>query len=50
MDGDREDDLAAMKKYAKNYLPILFFIYVSKANGTDEEGIRLAVYETIKVK
>lgn len=44
-----EEDLATMAKYAKNYLPIFFTVYTSKAKGTDEEGSRLAAYETIKV-
>lgn len=49
VENNREEDLATMKKFAKNYLPILFVIYTTKVKGSDEEGARLASYETIKV-
>ncbi|KAK3918716.1 RRP12-like protein [Frankliniella fusca] len=45
----KEDDLKELSRYAKNYLPILFNLYTTKANGSEEEGHRLAAYETIKV-
>lgn len=46
---ENKEDLAVMTKFAKNYLPILFVIYTTKFKGTDEEGTRLATFETIKV-
>nr|XP_018898188.1 PREDICTED: RRP12-like protein [Bemisia tabaci] len=36
-------------KFAKNYLPILFNIYTTKPEGSDEEGIRHATLSTIEV-
>lgn len=44
-----EDDLAEIARFDKNYLPVLFNLYTSKAIGTEEEGQRLAALETIKV-
>lgn len=45
----KNSDLNELSKFAKNYLPILFVIYTTPAKGTDEEGVRLAALETIKV-
>ncbi|KYN06248.1 PREDICTED: RRP12-like protein [Cyphomyrmex costatus] len=42
------DDIAELARFAKNYLPILFNLYTTKPNGTDEEGARLAAFDTIK--
>ncbi|XP_071577091.1 RRP12-like protein [Temnothorax nylanderi] len=53
-DGDGEtaaaaaDDRAELARFAKNYLPILFNLYTTRPSGTDEEGVRLAAYDTIK--
>uniref|UniRef100_T1I3K1 NUC173 domain-containing protein n=1 Tax=Rhodnius prolixus TaxID=13249 RepID=T1I3K1_RHOPR len=49
LETDNKGDIATMGKYAKNYLPILFNIYMTKVTGSDEEGARLATLETIKV-
>ncbi|CAM1307241.1 RRP12 (predicted), partial [Pycnogonum litorale] len=49
---DNEQDKAEVTKFAKNYLPILFNLYTNSSGiekGSLEEGIRLAVYETVKV-
>lgn len=43
------EDRDELSKFAKNYLPILFNLYTTKPHGTDEEGERLAAFETIKV-
>ncbi|XP_054266666.1 RRP12-like protein [Macrosteles quadrilineatus] len=48
-DNQRQQDVAELARFAKNYLPILFNQYTTPAKGTDEEGIRLATLETIKV-
>ncbi|KAL6431993.1 hypothetical protein ACFW04_007436 [Cataglyphis niger] len=45
---ERIDDVAELARFAKNYLPILFNLYTTKPNGTDEEGQRLAAFDTIK--
>ncbi|XP_026293865.1 RRP12-like protein [Frankliniella occidentalis] len=45
----KEEDLKELARFAKNYVPILFNLYTTKANGSEEEGHRLAAYETIKV-
>jgi len=44
-----EDNVKEMVRFAKNYLPILFNLYTTKPSGTDEEGQRLAAFETVKV-
>ncbi|XP_014254012.1 RRP12-like protein [Cimex lectularius] len=49
VENKREDDIATLARFAKNYLPILFNIYTTKVSGTDEEGARLASLETIKI-
>lgn len=46
---DNTDDIAELARFAKNYLPILFNLYTTKPNGTDEEGARLAAFDTIKI-
>ncbi|XP_011864615.1 PREDICTED: RRP12-like protein isoform X2 [Vollenhovia emeryi] len=43
-----EPDRAELARFAKNYLPILFNLYTTKPDGTDEEGVRLAAFDTIK--
>ncbi|XP_011170370.3 RRP12-like protein [Solenopsis invicta] len=43
-----ERDVAELARFAKNYLPRLFNLYTTKPNGTDEEGARLAAFDTIK--
>ncbi|XP_008545740.1 RRP12-like protein [Microplitis demolitor] len=45
----KEQDIAELSKFAKNYLPLLFTLYTTIPNGTDEEGHRLAAFDTIKV-
>lgn len=45
---ENADDVAELARFAKNYLPILFNLYTTKPSGTDEEGHRLAAYDTIK--
>lgn len=45
---DNADDIAELGRFAKNYLPILFNLYTTKPTGTDEEGHRLAAYDTIR--
>lgn len=42
------DDVAELARFAKNYLPILFNLYTTKPSGTDDEGARLAAFDTIK--
>lgn len=42
------DDIAELARFAKNYLPILFNLYTTRPSGTDEEGQRLAAFDTIK--
>lgn len=44
-----EEELKELGRFAKNYLPILFNIYTTKPNGTDDEGKRLAALDTVKV-
>ncbi|XP_067007465.2 RRP12-like protein [Anabrus simplex] len=46
---NNQENLNELKRFAKNYLPILFNLYTTKPVGTDEEGHRLAAFETIKV-
>ncbi|EGI69855.1 PREDICTED: RRP12-like protein [Acromyrmex echinatior] len=46
---DNTDDIAELARFAKNYLPILFNLYTTKPNGTDEEGARLAAFDTMKI-
>lgn len=43
------ENIEVLSMYSKNYLPLLFNIYVVKPQGSDEEGQRLASFETIKV-
>lgn len=44
------NDIEELGRFSKNYLPILFNLYTVKPQGSDEEGQRLACYETIKVR
>ncbi|CAB0020940.1 unnamed protein product, partial [Nesidiocoris tenuis] len=46
---NRLQDQSTMARYGKNFLPILFNIYTTKVTRSDEEGVRLASFETIKV-
>lgn len=46
---NKEEDMAELAKFAKNYLPLFLNLYTTKPNGTDEEGQRLATFDTIKV-
>lgn len=48
-EANNEENVKEMARFAKNYLPILFNLYTTKPNGTDEEGQRLAAYETVRV-
>lgn len=48
-EGSNEEDVAELAKFAKNFLPLLFNLYTTKPNGSDEDGQRLAALETIKV-
>lgn len=36
-----------MRKYAKNYLPILLNIYTTQPKGTDDDNIRTSTFQTI---
>ncbi|XP_014218682.1 RRP12-like protein [Copidosoma floridanum] len=49
VDNANVNDVNELAKFAKNYLPLLFNIYTYKPTGTDEEGQRLACFETIKI-
>ncbi|CAL7937924.1 unnamed protein product [Xylocopa violacea] len=49
VESDRKEDIFEISRFAKNYLPILLNLYSTKPNGTDEEGQRLAAFDTIKV-
>ena len=49
VENNNQNNIEELSKYAKNYLPILFNLYTIKPQGSDEEGQRLACYETIKV-
>lgn len=44
-----DSELNEIAKFDKNYLNILFNLYLIKPNGSDEEGHRLATLDTIKV-
>ncbi|XP_074031653.1 RRP12-like protein [Leptinotarsa decemlineata] len=48
-DSDNSEDLEELRRFDKNYLPILFNVYTTKPIGTDEEGQRLAALDTIKL-
>ncbi|KAK0081235.1 hypothetical protein PV325_012542 [Microctonus aethiopoides] len=49
VENDNKDDVNELAKFAKNYLPLLFNLYTIKPNGSDEEGQRLAAFDTIKI-
>uniref|UniRef100_A0A8D8RL83 RRP12-like protein n=1 Tax=Cacopsylla melanoneura TaxID=428564 RepID=A0A8D8RL83_9HEMI len=38
-----------MRKYAKNYLPILLNIYTTPPRGTDDENVRTATFQTLEM-
>lgn len=44
------EDKAVMSKFAKNYLPILFNLYTTKCEKTNDEAMRVSAFETIKVR
>ncbi|XP_063236769.1 LOW QUALITY PROTEIN: RRP12-like protein [Bacillus rossius redtenbacheri] len=44
-----EEAVKEVARFAKNFLPILFNVYTAKPVGSDEEGQRLAAFETVKV-
>ena len=44
-----DSELNEIVKFDKNYLNILFNLYLIKPNGSEEEGQRLAALDTIKV-
>ncbi|KAF5307989.1 hypothetical protein FQR65_LT06557 [Abscondita terminalis] len=48
-ESDNKEDLTELSRFDKNYLPILFNLYTTKAKDGEEEGHRLAALETIKV-
>uniref|UniRef100_A0A1Y1JYP8 Uncharacterized protein n=1 Tax=Photinus pyralis TaxID=7054 RepID=A0A1Y1JYP8_PHOPY len=48
-EADREEDLNEIARFDKNYLPLLFNFYTTKARDGEEEGHRLAALETIRV-
>ncbi|GFQ65981.1 RRP12-like protein, partial [Trichonephila clavata] len=43
-----DENKEELAKYAKNYLPILFNLYLTESKTKAEEAIRLAVFETCK--
>ncbi|XP_053976899.1 RRP12-like protein [Hylaeus volcanicus] len=45
---NKKEDIAEIARFAKNYLPMFLNLYTTKPNGTDEEGQRLAAFETIR--
>lgn len=48
-ESENKEDLEELRRFDKNYLPILFNVYTIKPMGTDEEGQRLAALDTVKV-
>lgn len=38
-----------MQKFAKNYIPILFNLYIAESKPDNQDKTRLAVLETIKI-
>ncbi|XP_076301341.1 RRP12-like protein isoform X1 [Lasioglossum baleicum] len=49
VEDSNEEDIAELSKFAKNFVPLFLNQYTIKPNGTDEEGQRLAAYETLKM-
>ncbi|KAF6205471.1 hypothetical protein GE061_019644 [Apolygus lucorum] len=49
IDGNNEEDKNTLARFSKNFLPILFNIFTTQVTRSDEEGVRLASLETIKV-
>lgn len=47
-ESENAEDLAEISRFDKNYLPILFNVYTTRAIGSDEEGQRLAALDTVK--
>ncbi|XP_031825723.1 RRP12-like protein [Nomia melanderi] len=45
---NKKEDIAEISKFAKNFLPLFLNLYTTKPNGTDEEGHRLAAFDSIK--
>lgn len=43
-----ESNKLEMQKFAKNYIPILFNIYITENKQDNQDKTRLAVLETIK--
>nr|XP_050844800.1 RRP12-like protein [Vespula vulgaris] len=48
-ENNNSEDISELARFAKNYLPVLFALYTTKPTGTDEEGHRLATFDTIKI-
>ncbi|CAD5123292.1 DgyrCDS11650 [Dimorphilus gyrociliatus] len=46
---ENESNKSEMQKYAKNYIPILFNLYLAENKNDNQDKKRLAVLETIKV-
>ncbi|KAL0280180.1 UNVERIFIED_CONTAM: hypothetical protein PYX00_001552 [Menopon gallinae] len=44
-----KSDAQELARFAKNYLPLLFTLYTTKTEATDEGGERLAAFDTIKI-
>lgn len=49
IENNNSEDIEALSWFSKNFLPLLFNLYVTQPKGSDEEGQRLACFETIKV-
>ena len=43
-----ENDQQEVRKYAKNYLPLLFNLYTSEKWNHSRDPVRQSVFETIK--
>ncbi|CAK9795398.1 RRP12-like protein [Anthophora plagiata] len=48
VEDEKTEDISELARFAKNYLPLCLNLYTTKPSGTDEEGQRLAAFETIK--
>ncbi|XP_026668407.1 RRP12-like protein isoform X2 [Ceratina calcarata] len=49
VDENKLEDTFELARFAKNFLPLFLNLYTTRPIGTDEEGQRLAAFETIKV-
>lgn len=49
VEDDNKEDISELARFAKNYLPLFLNLYITKPNGTDEEGQRFATFDTMKV-